>query len=102
MLFPMMGLLFFIAFFGFISSFILLLIPRLRFLAAYALCIPSCGTILAFCLFWGMGLTAEKIGIEKLFLVNIAILAGYPLGLLLGGMFGFFIARFVNYLFRSP
>ena len=105
-MFPLMGLFFILALLGIFAGFILLLVPRLRFLASYVFFIPVFSAMAGFSLFWGGAFLHELMHVSSLVplvrvCINIIILGSVPLGMLVAAIGGFFLARRIN-RFTSP
>lgn len=91
MLFPMMGLLFFLFAAGLAAGTVFLIVRPLRRWAPFVAFPPVLAGLFAFACSWGLGLLTEKIFQSESF-AGTVFLGGYIIGGLLGCCLGLFIA----------
>jgi hypothetical protein len=101
-MFPLMGLLFTIAFVGMVCGLGLLIFRRTRFLAPFVF-FPLVGAaFLSFCLFWSGGLLVEFLFGQTRW-STLAAFLGLAGGFIAGGFCGLFIAwRVARHIRRAP
>lgn len=99
-MFPMIGLLALIAIGGILAGLVSLLFKSTRFLAAYLILGPLCGSFLSFWLLWGGGLVAERLFGPSRW-TSIPAVLGYAGGFVIGGVFGIYLAARINQGFSS-
>ncbi len=91
MLFPMMGLLFFLVTAGLATGVVFLIVRPLRRWAPFVAFPPVLAGLFAFAFSWGLALLTEQMLQSQAF-AGAGFFGGYILGGLLGGCLGLFIA----------
>jgi len=94
-MFPLLGILFLIAFGGISAGVVSLFFKRSRVFAAYLFLCPVCACFLSFWLFWGGGFLVEYF-VGPTDWSALGALFGYAGGFVLGALLGFHVARKVN------
>jgi hypothetical protein len=98
-MFPMIGVLFLLAAFGFASGIITLFFKKLRHYSAYLVFSSVLASLFSFFLFWGSGLLIEKLfGATRWSTLGAFI--GYVGGLCFGAALGLFLAKRINAKFH--
>jgi len=94
-MFPLLGILFLIAFGGISAGVVSLFFKRSRVFAAYLFLCPVCACFLSFWLFWSGGFLVEYF-VGPTGWSALGALLGYACGFVLGALLGFYVARKIN------